>query len=195
MVLVVAGLALGGLYRVVAGTERHAYSPGAQPPSGVHVTDNASYELSVPGGVKALRDHGIDPGRLQCTWSSGGSANQLLQVSPLGADTRATNTVATFTAPFSGEVHVDCAGWGAMFIDDADAAGADAAGWLLLLATVVLTAGAGLGVSALYARRRDDATSGRSAGEDDEIERLVHVVHVRGEDGEVGGRHRGDVAP
>jgi hypothetical protein len=159
--LVIAGLVLAGLYRIVAGTQSHAFSPGAQPPTGIHVTTGHTYEISVPGGVQALRDHGVDPGALQCSWSSRGSGSQLLQVAASGLETKATNVIATFTAPVTGELTIECAGWGPVFVDDADSTPADTAGWILLLAVIALATGGALGVSVLAARW---VGGGRSAG-------------------------------
>jgi hypothetical protein len=196
VVLLVVGILLAGLYRVTSGTERHAYSSDAVPPSTVHVTVGHTYLISVPGGVSALQDHDLSPSGLRCEWSSGGAASQLLNVQLYGPDSKATDAIGTFGAPVNGDIHVDCIGWGAVFVDDADDAGGDLAGLFLVLCVVALTLGAALGLSALRMRQaRATRHSARAASENDEIERLVHLVHVRSEDGEVPGPDRGDVRP
>jgi hypothetical protein len=190
VLLVVAGLLCCALYRLTAGTEHHSYSPGAVAPSTVRLAEGRSYELSVPGGVKALAAQGADVTAPQCSYTPAGRSSSGLTVQAAGADTKATNTVATFVSPVSGVVHVDCLGWGPMFLDDAAGSAPDYAGWLLLLATISLTLGTALGVASIRAIGTD---SERAAREDDEIERLVHAVHVRSEDDEVARRDGGDV--
>ncbi|HEU5006761.1 MAG TPA: hypothetical protein VFT67_07300 [Jatrophihabitantaceae bacterium] len=196
VVLLVMGILLGGLYRVTSGTERHSYASDAVPPANVHVTAGHSYMISVPGGVSALQDRDLSPSGLRCEWSTGGSAAQPLSVQLYGPDSKATDAVGTFTAPITGDVHIDCTGWGAVFVDDADDAGGDLAGLFLVLCVIALTLGAALGLSALRLRHEGSSRdSARTASEDDEIERLVHIVHVRSEDGEVTHPDGGDVRP
>lgn len=194
--LLVLGILLGGLYRVTSGTERHAYAPGAVPPSSVHVTVGHTYMISVPGGVAALQDHGLSPSGLTCEWSAGGSAAQVLSVQLYGPDAKATDAIGTFGAPVTGDIHIDCIGWGTVFVDDADHARGDLAGLFLVLCVIALTLGAALGLSALRLRHAGSARdSARAVSENDEIERLVHLVHVRSEDGEVPDADGGHVRP
>ena len=188
--LIIAAVLLGALYRILSGTEHHAFAKGAVAPNAAHVTHGHTYLLSVRGGVAGLRARRVDVNRAQCQWSVGGSASQALIVSAAGESTKATNVVATFVAPYTGDLRVDCLGWGPMFIDDADDATGDTAGWFLLLATIALTVGVAVGLAAL---RSAGVESERSAREDDEIERLVHVVHVRSQDPEVVPTDGGDV--
>jgi len=188
--LIIAAVLLGALYRIISGTEHHAFAQGAVAPNTSHVTRGQSYTLSAAGGVTALKARGVDVSTAQCEWSTGGTASQALVVAAAGASTKATNVVGTFVAPFTGDIHVDCLGWGPMFLDNADGAAGDTAGRLLLLATITLTIGVALGMSAL---RGAGVDSERAAREDDEIERLVHAVHVRSEDREVSGADGGDV--
>ncbi len=194
--VLVAGLVLAALVRVVGGTEQHSWSPGAVAPEFARLTAGKTYQLAVPGGIKDLTDRGIDVTTPRCSYTVRGGTGRPLAVTAEGADTKATNTVGRFAAPVTGEVHVDCLGWGALFVDDADDASPDVAGWLLVLAVVLLTVGAGLGLSALRAGRARRAHT-RDTG-DEEIERLVRLVHVRSEGGEPeldlgadSGRHRG----
>jgi hypothetical protein len=185
-VLLLLGVGLAAAYRVISGTQRQAFSVGAVPPSSSQVTEAKTYQLAVPGGVTTLKKRGANVTAAQCEWSVGGSGSQLLQVTAAGPDTKATNVVGTFVSPVTGDIRVDCAGWGAMYIDDADNAPADVAGWFLVLAVIALAVGAGLGVSALRMAGDEAAASARrSTREDDEIERLVHAVHVRSQDEEV----------
>jgi hypothetical protein len=193
VLLMVAGLVLTGAFRVISGTEHQAFSVGAVPPSSVHVTAGKTYQLSVPGGVGALARRGADVGSGVCEWTAPGGASQALQVQAGGAGTKATNTVATFVAPTTGDIQVSCAGWGAMYVDDADNAKPDLAGWFLVAGVLALALGLPLGVSALRDAGRSGAGSRARASEDDEIERIVHSVHVRSEDAEVAGSDGGDV--
>jgi hypothetical protein len=188
--LIIAALLLGALFRIVSGTEHHAFAKGAVAPNSTHVTLGETYTLSTPGGVTALMARGVDVNTPQCEWSVNGSASQALSVVAAGPDTKAVNVVGTFVAPYTGNLHVDCLGWGPMFLDDAKGTDPDYAGWLLLLATISLTVGVALGMASL---RAAGANSERAAREDDEIERLVHAVHVRSEDHEVPRRDGGDV--
>jgi hypothetical protein len=188
--LIVVALLLLALFRILSGTEHHAYAAGAVAPDSTHVTIGETYTLSTPGGVKALTKRGVDVTRAQCEWSVGGSASQALPVVAAGAGTKAINVVGTFVAPYTGDLHVDCLGWGPMFLDDAEGSAPDRAGWLLLLATIALTFGVALSLSSL---RSAAAYSERATREDDEIERLVHAVHVRSDDEEIPHRDGGDV--
>jgi hypothetical protein len=186
-VLIAAAVLLTGLYRVADGAEHHSYNAGAVPPMTVKLTSGHTYEISVPGGRDALKKRGISTQVAQCSWTQGPSGKRILKVTPVSADVRATHAIATFTSPVSGAVHIDCAGWGAAYVDDADDSGWDYAGLFLLLATTCLTAAVALGISALYAR----GTSQRAARYDDEIETGVETLAA---DPEVGGADGGYVA-
>ncbi len=150
--LVIAAVLFAGLYRVANGVEKHSYNAGAVPPMTVSLTAGHIYEISVPGGRKALQDRGVSASQAQCSWSQGAQTEQVLTVTVLSADVRPTHAIATFVAPVSGEVHIDCAGWGAVYVDDADNSGWDYAGLFLVLTAVFLTLGVALGLSAAYAR-------------------------------------------
>ncbi|WAX57920.1 hypothetical protein M6B22_03930 [Jatrophihabitans cynanchi] len=189
VLLLFAALILAGLCRIVGGTQRHSYSPGAAPPAYARVIENKTYQLAVPGGVHALQGRGVDVAQLQCQWSAADSGEQLLDVSSAGANSKATNTIGTFVSPYTGAISVDCSGWGAVFIDDAEGAAPDLSGLFLVLCILALTAGAALALAALRAYAGASRRPGRPSREDEEVERFVHLVHVRSEDGEVG---RGD---
>src|SRR5215471_12295728 len=165
VVLLVAATLFGGLYRVADGVEKHSYNSGAVPPDTVKLTQGRTYQISVPGGRKALASRGISTSVGQCS------------VTPLSSDVRPTNTIATFVSPVSGLVHLDCGPWGAVYVDNADNAGWDYAGLFLLLTAICLTLAVALGLSALYARHGDQVKRG---------------VGVATGDHEVGDRDGGD---
>jgi hypothetical protein len=169
VLLLLGGLVSAATWRFVGASEHQAYSPGATPPAKVHVTINKTYHLAVPGGVGALKAAGVaeiassSGGSsvlgLQCVWSVNGTQGQTLPVSSETVDTKAVDTVGAFVAPASGMMHIRCDNWGTMFVPDADGHPGDPAGWYLILSIVLLTVGAGLGLSAL---RSGSATGGES---------------------------------
>jgi hypothetical protein len=164
VVVAVAGLLIGlaalGLWRVASGSQNLPFDDGAAPPPSVQVTKNVTYSLAVPGGVPAMTAHGV-PARstagqqvlaLQCTWSStdaNGTSGLPLDVTAESTSTKAENTVGHFVAPITGRIHVDCAGWGAMFVPDSADRAFDWSGLALVVAVVALTVGAALGLSEL----------------------------------------------
>jgi hypothetical protein len=188
-VLLLLGIGCAAGYRVAASGEHHSFAASGVPPASSEVTTGKTYFVAVPGGVDAFRRAGLDADHLQCQWAAPDAGAQLLAVVPLGSSTKATDAIATFLAPYTGRMSVTCVGWGPVFIDDADDAPADYAGVLLLLATIGFTLGVPIALAALRNRRR----SVRPPSEDEEVERLVHVVHVRAEDEEVLGTDGGDV--
>lgn len=200
LVLLLLGLACLGLWRVLVGTESLPYSSDANPPSNVRVTSGRTYSLAVPGGARTLLAHGFPTVSnatgstlgLQCTWSSPTLGSGALTVSPENTQTKAENTVGEFVAPVSGLLHVDCTGWGTMFVPDSDNRPTDWSGLALLLSVITLTAGGALGLSQLrlaWERTR----SPWATGEDDEIQAAVDVPLGGAQDGEVGRRDRGDL--
>src|SRR5262245_24410616 len=120
VVLLLAGVLFGGLYRVADGVEKHSYNAGAVPPQTVQLTKGNQYQISVPGGRDALAKRGISATAVQCsiTPSSGGPVQ--LTVTPISQDVRPTNALATFTSPLTGRAHLDCGAWGAVYVDDSD---------------------------------------------------------------------------
>lgn len=183
-VALLVAVSCGSLAWIFAATESHAYAHGPAPQT-VHLTSGHQYLLSVPGGYRALvkRANVQAP---QCTYTlesaAGGATTLPLAVDPFGADTKATNAVGVFVAPTTGEARVECLGWGAVYVDDADDSGVDVSTLLVAVASVALLAAIGLGLSAL---RGLLAEARASAREDEEVEHLVQVVHVRSEDREV----------
>jgi hypothetical protein len=186
-VALLVGVTCAGLAWVFAATESHAYAHGPAPQT-VHLSSGRQYLLSVPGGYRALVNR-ANVQTPQCTYTpesaDGGAGALPLAVDPFGADTKATNAVASFVAPTSGEVRVECLGWGAVYVDDADDSGFDVSTLLVAVASVTLLAAVGLGLSALRGVLVEARTR---TSEDEEIERLVRVVQVRSEDGEADDR-------
>ena len=180
--LVVVAIVCGLGYRLLSGSARHSYSSGAVPPASARVTVGHGYQLAVPGGVTALKHRGVSLDSLSCLWSSGSSVSQKLTITTAGSDTKATDVIATFLAPTSGPISVDCLGWGAVFVDDADDAAPDLAGALLLICVLALAVGAPLALSAWRDTAGTGDDSAGPASDDDVIERLVQLVHVRSED-------------
>jgi hypothetical protein len=150
------------LYRLDNSRENHSYNAGATPPANVRLTMGKTYEISTPGGLPSLTDRGVNPASLNCNYTPVvGSSTQQLAITALGNDSRTTHAVATFTAPVSGLVHIECRALIATFIDDADNVSGDPAGFFLLLCTIALTVGAMLGLSVLYRYRTAAAVPGR----------------------------------
>lgn len=164
VVLLLAAVLFGGLYRVADSLEKHSYNSGAVPPDTVTLTQGHTYQISVPGGRKALAKRGISTSTALCSLSLPSGVTQTLNVSPLSNDVRPTNTIATFVAPLSGSVHIDCGPWGAVYVDDADNSGWDYAGLFLLLTAICLTLAVALGLSALYARHDGKVEGGVRVG-------------------------------
>jgi hypothetical protein len=178
--LVLLGLAGFGLWRVLSGMGDQPWDKGASAPPSAQVTAGRTYSLAVPGGVPAMLARGVPIAQnrgnqtisLQCWWSPIAGERQSLDVSAESADTKAENTVGHFTAPRTGPIHVDCDGWGAMFIPDADNRPTDAAGWALLVSIVTLTVGAGLGLSAARTtwQRKSALPADETRADDDEVD-------------------------
>jgi hypothetical protein len=165
VVLLLAGVLFGGLYRVADGVEKHSYNSGAVPPQTVRLTQGHQYQISVPGGHKALAKRGISATAVQCSLTPNGGGPVQVTVTPISPDLRPTDALATFESPLSGRVHLDCGPWGAVYVDNADDSGWDYSGLFLVLTVLFLTLGVALGLSALYARSmRDDEQIQRRVG-------------------------------
>ena len=180
VVVAVAALLIGlaglGVWRVASGSQNLPFDDGAAPPTSVTVRKDVTYSLAVPGGVNAMVARGVpvrstagqEVPALQCTWSStgpNGSSGLALDVTAESTTTKAENTVAHFVAPITGRIHVDCAGWGAMFVPDSDDRSNDFAGLALLVAVIALTLGAAVGLGEL--RRATERARQRRAETDD----------------------------
>ena len=167
--LLLLSIAFLGLWQIADDSQSHAYNPGAVPPTMVALTASKQYQISTVGGTEALAARRTNTLKDACTWSEGGSAPQTLAVTPLASDSRSTHVVATFTAPASGDLHIACPIWGAVWIDNADDAPTDLAGLFLLLGVITLTSGVILGLTALY--RRSGEPAGRHAHREELSER------------------------
>jgi hypothetical protein len=195
VLLLVLGLSAWGASRVYAGVESSAFAPSALPPVSVALTAGRQYTLGYPGGVRGLAARGMTPADLACDWQRPAGSPRELSVQTVPTDTVLTSTVGTFVAPVGGELMITCGELGSMFIDDADDAGADVAGWLLVLASAALAVGGVLCLRQLRGGRPVRTASAGAAGEDEQVERLVRVVHLRALDDEVVGADGLDVAP
>jgi hypothetical protein len=195
--MLLLGLAAFGLWRVLSGSEELPFAKGATPPSTVAVTSGHVYSLAVPGGVPAMRDHGV-PLRadgtalvLECRYTTPGQPGTApLTVTPEGPGTKYETTVGTFVAPLTGRIHVDCSSWGAMFVPNSDDHSTDFSGWALLASVILLTIGAALAMGEIRAAM---LRSTRAARDQDDIESSVDVPVGRRHDREVGGSDRGDI--
>jgi hypothetical protein len=167
LVLVGAGLWL--VARLVAGTQPHSYGDGP-PPESVQLVAGHTYTLAIRGGVAAAQNFGVVPSTLRCNVASPQIGERPLTVNAEPSDTKAINQIATFVAPVTGRVHVNCPGRAAVFVDDAADAPADYKGLALLLATIALTVGIPLTLSAIRILRRDQS------GPHDQVERELEVA-------------------
>jgi hypothetical protein len=192
VILVAVGMFCCGMYRVLSQNEHHAYASGS-PPRTVQLTAGSQYILSVRGGTKSLLDRGVDVASPNCTWSVGGAEPQALTVTPARSGAKGTNAVATFVAPFTGDLHLECKDFGGVYVDDADNSKSDTAGWYLFGGVVALTVGAGLALSVL--RLAWFGRSGRRASrEHDELEGLIDVPVGGLRYDEIGRLHRDDIS-
>lgn len=165
IVVVLAGTACWALYGLQAGRERRAYTHAGAPPAHVQLTARHTYWLSVPGGVRHLDKVGVQVSSLQCTAAGAGQTPGALSVTPQGKDTKATDEIASFFSGITGQVHIECAGVGAVFVTGGAADGFDWAGLWLILASVLLVIGIPLTLSGrrllpgrpARGRRDDDA--------------------------------------
>jgi hypothetical protein len=191
VVLVAIGLFCCGMFRVLGQSEHRAYASGAAPRA-VHVTSGQQYILAVRGGTKKLLERGVDVTNPNCTWSVGGTEAQALTVSPAGSNAKGTNAVASFIAPYTGDLHIECTNFGGVFVDNADDAGTDRAGWFLFAGVIALLVGGGLGVSAARSASLARSVQGASS-EYDEVQGLVDVPSGSLRDDEVGRPYPGHI--
>lgn len=147
--LLVLGFGLWAVYRLSVSSERHAFAAGAIAPTYVEVTAGKTYRIAAPGGVQRESDAGVDPSALRCSVTPQGAPAVQLAITPEQAGSKATDQVATFVAPVTGKVHIDCRGGSEVFVDDADDAAADRSGLWLVLATIMLAIGAPVTLSVL----------------------------------------------
>lgn len=156
VVLLGLGLLAFLAHVVVAGGGSHAYDRNPVPPRVVTLTAAAPYLVSTVDGPGAVGDGAP----LACTYRAPGAAppGAALAVSPVTVDSHATHAIGSFVAPVGGPLVITCTGGPvgrqAVFIDNADSTAVDASGLLLVLATLSLLIGAGLGLGALSQRSR-----------------------------------------
>lgn len=165
-VLVVIGLASWALYVKQSGGEAHAYNDSGKPANYVQLVAGKTYSIAIHGGVAREAELGIDPAALQCTVTRPGAGPASLHVQPQDASTKAINEIATFVSDVSGQVHVECAGIGTVYVDDAVGAPFDWSGTWLVLASLALVIGLPLTLAAL----RGTTVSAGAAGDYDEVE-------------------------
>jgi hypothetical protein len=162
-VVVIVALAVWALFVLQSNKETHSYNHGDNPPpANVELKKGATYGVALHGGVAREVARGLVPGTLQCTATKQGQAPGPLQVNAEAQGTKATDRIGWFVAEFGGRVHVECAGIGTVFIDNAEDAGFDWSGVWLVLASVLLAIGLPLTLSGLRraGRRVDPAAAG-----------------------------------
>lgn len=197
--LLLVGLAALGLWRILSGSEDVPFEKGATPPSTVSVTSGHTYSLAVPGGVHAMHDHGVplqrdsDTLALECRYTTPGQpGTAALPVTPEGLGSKYETRVGSFVAPISGRIHVECSGWGAMFVPDSDDRATDFAGYALLASIIMLTIGAALVMTEIRVLILRTARL-RASRDEEDVEGCVDVPTGREDDREVGSSDRGDV--
>lgn len=152
LLLVLAALAWAA-QAFAAASAGHSWDAGSRPPATVHLTAGRSYALSTSGGSAALVTvHASTQPSLSCTYAGAARPTTALDVRALAYDQRVTHEIATFTSPVTGDVSVGCADLGAVFVDDADDAGADYAGVLVIAGAVLALGGVALTLSGLAGR-------------------------------------------
>jgi hypothetical protein len=166
-VLVLGGLAAWALYVQGSRDEPHAYARGGNPPAYVQVEIGKTYRIAVRGGVPAETRAGVAPDALTCTAARPGESPGMLNLTDENADTKATNDIASFTAAFTGRLHVECSGLGPVFVDNAADSAFDWSGVWLVLASLALVIGTPLVLSLLRG-----AGGGPSDGSLADVERI-----------------------
>jgi hypothetical protein len=151
-VLVLLGLLLWALHAVQSSRERHSYTAGGNPPTYVRLVAGHRYWISIPDGVRREAQFGVSPGALECTAARPGQAPGALDVTAEQNGTKAINQIASFTSGLTGTVQVQCAGLGAVYVDDAEGS-FDWAGLWLVLASIALAVGLPLTLSGLRSVR------------------------------------------
>jgi hypothetical protein len=136
LLLALVGL---GVSRARAASGHHAYDPGSAPRSNYRVTVGGTYQLSTAGGVRDLTRRGVigDGSDLRCTADAANGSSTPLSVDQTGSDARDLHIVGSFVAPASGSFTVQCAGAGAVYVDDADNASTDRSAVLVVVASVL----------------------------------------------------------
>ncbi len=149
-ILLILGIGFGAVARLAASAEQTSYFGRSSAPQFAQVTEGRTYLLSVHGGVNALTDQGLNAASLACSYlTPSNNTLQSLKLTAEAADTKATNAVASFLAPLTGAIRVQCPSYaGAVYLDGADNAPFDLAGLYLLLCIGSLFGAVVFGVSA-----------------------------------------------
>lgn len=149
LVLVFCGLVFWGVSRYAASGESHSFAPDIAAPTYVQVTAGRTYSLAVPGGVQAAATQGVAAKAVRCAVNRQDSPPTPLQTTLEADTTKATDRIATFVAPMSGLIHVNCSGLSPVYVDNADGRAEDPSGLWLVLASVALAVGFPLTLSVL----------------------------------------------
>lgn len=173
--LVLLGLGSWALYVKESGNEPHSYARAGKPPQYVQVQAGKTYRIAIRGGVGAEAAAGLSPADLSCTAARPGQSPGALNLTDESADTKATNDVASFVSAITGKLHVECKGFGTVFVDNAEDAAYDWASFWLVVASLSLVVGTALVLSALRtaggsSRRPEDEPANASAVAD--VERV-----------------------
>lgn len=168
LILTAAGLLIWLLSSVQSHQEPRSFTDGGPPPQYVAVTAGHGYSIDVPGRAGVAEAVVGSAGNLQCTIAGRTGGSVALGVTEEG-NSKAVNRVATFTAPQSGDVHVQCDGLAEVYVDDADGS-FDLAGALVLFATILLAVGVPLLLSGLATALRTSATERIHPAAEDALE-------------------------
>ncbi|MEP6851825.1 MAG: hypothetical protein ABJA87_04105 [bacterium] len=125
----------------VNGSGAHSWNAG-RPPATVHLTAGRQYDVSSRDGLRLLtvRQETTEVD-LTCTYTRADGPSSDLAVTPLTYDPRVLHRLGTFTATVTGRVAVSCIDAGAVWVDSADGASFDTAGFLVLLTIAFALAG------------------------------------------------------
>ncbi len=147
IMLTALGLLVWFASSVQSHREQRSFSDGGPAPRFIAVTAGHTYSIAAPGGGRVPAGASVDPAGPACTLAERGAAPARLDTTA-ETNTKALNRIGGFTAPVSGDVHVQCDGFADVYIDDADGA-FDVSGALILLATILLTLGVPLLLSGI----------------------------------------------
>jgi hypothetical protein len=139
------------LYRFADDSEHHAYNTDAVPPSPVTLSLGKIYQLSTMAGQSGLAASGQLMSTANCIWQTPTGTPHALAVTALPDDSGSIHVVGTFVGPANGPVQITCTGLGPVFVDDAESSGPDLALVFVLISAALASAGAMLGIWALYA--------------------------------------------
>lgn len=150
-ILVILGIAFAAIAALSASSAQSSYFDKSVPVQYASVTRDATYFVSVHGGEAALARAGLQASTFSCQYVIKGETElNPLTLTPENSDSKATNAVASFAAPITGQIQLHCASFaGHVYIDDADNSPFDLVGLYVLLCILTLTTGIGLGIAAV----------------------------------------------